>query len=96
MTTEHTPAPWEIFNDFGVMRIVKRKGSALEIAQIKVAGDGEEDFDEAEANAKLIAAAPELLEALIISLDYEMTEVEIAHWEQKARAAIAKATGNAE
>jgi hypothetical protein len=64
------------------------------IADVSLAYDG------AEANARLIAAAPELLEALIL-LEHEMVESGNAGstdygWKpaiEKTRAAIAKATG---
>jgi len=46
--------------------------------------------NESRANAKLIAAAPELLEALKAILLYE--EIDESEVHEKARAAIAKAT----
>jgi len=52
-------------------------------------------WDEAGANARLIAAAPELLEALEMLMPQEPQEADSydrAMWEN-ARAAIAKATG---
>ena len=67
------------------------KGRGITIAETR-AGSGNEEFD-----ARLIAAAPELLEALKDMLNAEntypyggMSESEIAAI-QKARAAIAKA-----
>ena len=45
-----------------------------------------------EANARLIAAAPDLLEALEAALN-EADGVKITAWEDAARAAIAKARG---
>ncbi len=89
MKTKHTPAPWEIKGsikdgDFWI------NGESHNYDTVIVANP---DFIVSEANARLISAAPALLECLIMSLDYDMTEVEIAHWEQKARSAISKATG---
>lgn len=63
---------------------------------VAIVVDGRDEFDlemaELKANAILIAAAPDLLEALQAALDYgSMTG---ASWiEDKALAAIAKATG---
>jgi len=60
MTTKHTPAPW-IDNGEGL--IVSNKG---DVATIAAAYDLHNDYTgtEQEANARLIAAAPELLELL--------------------------------
>jgi len=46
--------------------------------------------DEIAANARLISAAPELLEALKWAVDNPNDD---AYWIEQARAAIAKATG---
>lgn len=55
MKTNHTPAPWSFGHNIGVYA----EGDA-HIADISPS----RNFDETLANAKLIAAAPELLEAL--------------------------------
>ncbi len=52
---EHTPGPWKVGRDHdGSLKV----GSGLDVAYVLGQGSG------AEANARLIAAAPELLEAL--------------------------------
>ena len=53
------------------------------------------EWKEAEANARLIAAAPELLEALqnMLGLTEASDYMGVGEIEQQARAAIAKATG---
>ncbi len=88
----HTPGPWEMIKEIGndgglSCKIVS--GNKAVIALAKHA-DGNK-----EANARLIAAAPELLEALIDLLDdsdeYDKRPIGIVA--AKARAAIAKATG---
>jgi hypothetical protein len=92
MTTKHTPAPWEIKGslkdgDFWI------NGESHNYDTVIVANP---DFIVSEANAKLIAAAPDLLEALIeIIARYDrygnhvpMPSADI----EKSRAAIAKAT----
>lgn len=69
MNTKHTPAPWEADNTgFGKMQIWNAKEARMDfndlhliatIHSVEVKGD-----NQLKANAKLIAAAPELLEAL--------------------------------
>ena len=97
---KHTPGPWVTENDHIVVRNYDGKLTRLDsIAKVFP------DFplsDEAIANARLIAAAPDLLDALKVMLHgEEIGECEcqktgfprlITRWE-KARAAIAKAEG---
>lgn len=66
MSTKHAAGPWVVKrslskNAFNVIGIVP--GSKYKIAQCPFVPDSL-DEDEAEANAKLIASAPKLLEAL--------------------------------
>ena len=87
MTTKHTPAPWHYYT----------KGSDIYVEDAKENGianirrNFELPFNEKMANAKLIAAAPELLEILqlMAEKDFEFLEYERI----LARQAIAKATG---
>ena len=60
----HTPGPWEIESSFdpGYKSISAQKHTAL--AQVVWCMEDEDRSPECEANAHLIAAAPELLEAL--------------------------------
>lgn len=61
MNTHHTPGPWSIqADDLDSFTIYSEQ---MNIAEILAIG-GEGMSDEGEANARLIAAAPELLEAL--------------------------------
>lgn len=59
MTNSHTPAPWNIFGT--TIWVGKFQAHAIDIAKVVNEGIVRQDF---EANAHLIAAAPELLEAL--------------------------------
>ena len=92
MSTKHTPGPWEaVYNDH--YWDIKLEGSYERIgdtctSQFLSSGDNEE------ANARLIAAAPELLEALGTLerlAGTGMTQDEPAR--VAARAAIRKALG---
>jgi len=63
---KHTPAPWEVRG-----WSIKHPGNGVRIARVeepdkrlKQFGDYEEDEAVCRANARLIAAAPDLLEAL--------------------------------
>ena len=100
----HTPAPWHVgagngegsvFSADGRMRLTD-KGTALYPVCTVIDFDGE-----AEANARLIAAAPELLEALIdcgsvlqsIENQIKGKSVAITLVLEKFRAVITKVTG---
>lgn len=87
MPHSFTPGPWETLSfsqhelqtDFAMVKIGKR---------VHMVGYSDED----KANARLIAAAPDLLAALEALLDYE-NGIQKSIAEQMARAAIAKAGG---
>jgi len=93
---KHTPGPWAIVTGQGwrnaaIRPIVMGQQSQHTLARIL-------PNDDCEANARLIAAAPELLEALKGLLadisDYQTTNNlggQRNHWQVIARAAIAKA-----
>jgi hypothetical protein len=97
--TKHTPAPWKIERSGMYLTIQTNSWTMAEVFR--------SDYDSAtviqtqEANAKLIAAAPDLLEALIAMV--AMVERELSLGKNvildggsvayKARAAITKATG---
>ena len=90
MNTQHTPGPWAIYvNAPSDVVIRKMSKDGYELCAIARVSSGY-------ANAHLIAAAPELLEALdaalklielVMPIDGDVT--------RKARAAIAKAKGGA-
>lgn len=86
MKAQHTPGPWK--NDDGTIR----SSCGVSIAAVlNIAWPLGRKPENPEANARLIAAAPELLEALEGLLE----EVEgcMCTYEMVARAAISKATG---
>ena len=89
MITQHTPGPWRDGQD-GNCRVYGPDGQGEDSGLIAVVYKGR-------ANARLIAAAPDLLDALFRTLNYiENTETELGillGCGDAARAAIAKATG---
>lgn len=89
----HTPGPWAHINPDGfTVRHPQVYSDTGPVCNATWLGDGR--IDELRANARLIAAAPELLDALM----------ELADWYREhtglpptaANAAIAKATGAAD
>lgn len=93
MNTPHTPGPWYADGDH-----VVKHDYAQDIICVPPRGDAyRRPYEEARANACLIAAAPDLLAALarlvdfVSALDEFPEEIEDAH--EQARAAIAKAKG---
>jgi hypothetical protein len=96
---QHTPGPWKAVRNASFWEVVTPLlGQTLDQANeyspslAYVWGEGEE---QAEANARLIAAAPDLLEALRTARDHiDMDALEISHCKdaERIRAAIAKAT----
>ena len=99
MTSKHTPGPWSYIGDDETGGIKFAEVAAGEIgtrAHRSVAwciGVDERRLDAAtKANARLIAAAPDLLEALKAVLNHPLTHLD-GTTEPLVRAAIAKATG---
>ena len=86
----HTPGPWGVGEGNWSSRVVAPVRYSTEPKEVGVfAGRGRA---EDEANARLCAAAPEMLEALRFWLDYQGDNCD-ADFEPIARAAIAKAEG---
>jgi len=100
--TKHTPAPWTYHISDNCQSEFEIHGDCCQIGTVERwdGDDDEEVMAEAEANAQLIAAAPELFDALreLVARDraeaaasgFEDTEMT---WLEDARRAIAKATG---
>lgn len=98
MTQPHTPGPWSVIQGF---RGIVISGFAYEVAHCDDTRDNSPPETEIAANARLIAAAPDMLDAL------RMAEKEFSGWSWTGnarnkgpyddrlahiRAAIAKAT----
>jgi hypothetical protein len=100
MTTKHTPGPWyvgsgtyECRNIYSVASVTDDEGFTYQPIVATAEDDGIGCWD---ANARLIAAAPDLLEALRSAVNdadaWGLADDE-CDWLPLARAAIARATG---
>lgn len=100
MTTEHTPGPWAADGRGGTISAARPACSDVVTDRVVVceawSGDS---IAEAAANRRLVAAAPELLDALwAMATSFHDVEWMDPHKQiaaRMARAAIAKATGGA-
>ena len=100
---KHTPGPWTVTADgagWYIEATPERGHSLAFIASPEFQEEPDTSASEAEANASLIAAAPDLLEALqwLVDIlpDPDLDNDELQRtWTRRARAAIAKATGGA-
>lgn len=91
MERKHTKGPWEVVVAGGERGKTTIAHSA-QFAIISGAGD-ERDIETKVADAFLIAAAPDLLEALEELLAHATFAGIASHYEMAARSAIAKAEG---
>lgn len=94
-TTKHTPAPWTINSGKNAIKIT---GGNDNNGYYFIAALGSGLKSEDEANARLIAAAPELLEAAMTAANDFLSRVngepsDQNHWYWGLRRAIAKAKG---
>lgn len=91
MTTKHTPGPWATHLVDETVVVIPRRPLPQQISML---GHSEVADDEDYANARLIAAAPELLAALegLLAVSVDTTSDELLAM-MAARAAIATAKG---
>lgn len=88
----HTPGPWQlrtVDQSLGTIETADGKFIIANTCQLR-ANDYQSNHAERRANARLIAAAPDLLEALELIAN---TGMDARQCMLTARAAIAKATG---
>jgi len=94
---KHTPAPWKIERDRGDGKVIaiSNPGDGWERLYVEVCSD-DCDREVAQANARLIAAAPDLLEALKAIKESAEDGRDCPEWLlerlQDANAALRKAT----
>lgn len=88
--SKYTPGPW-------TAHATGHARSGKPEYEIHWSADGEcvAEIVHGEADAKLISAAPDLLEALKYALSYQPKDDSCDPWASDARAAIAKAKGGA-
>ena len=103
--SKHTPGPWGIERLHGEINVIscnERDGAAKDMGIVYVLardvggmihGEQFDDRSEVEANARLMAAAPELLDALVDLLPLISPLKAESQQVANASAAIAKATG---
>lgn len=94
--SQHTPGPWKAHVDDGGIWVEPPNPNEPVICDIVLRANAASTLSavEDEANANLIAAAPEMLEALEASLAY--VDIRVFGWleyEKQVRAAISKAKG---
>jgi len=102
ISTQHTPGPWLLNTQYADIEVRGPADSGVLIATMAPWGDAADAPSPQAANARLIAAAPELLKTLVGLLD-SMAEIRsgdfvIARdsvWLDAAESVIAKATGSA-
>jgi hypothetical protein len=88
-----TPGPWKWFETEDGRCRINPKGGGLVIAECAVM---EPFSEEQRSNARLIAAAPDLLEALkTLPQSLAATDDDLNRWLESAKAAIAKVDGDA-
>jgi hypothetical protein len=99
MSTQHTPGPWSV-TDGHYPSFKEISGPSFKISVVMWATDlTEDDYRKRDADLHLIAAAPELLEALKLCEGNIASLLASAHpkvygeWLTVVSAAIAKATG---
>lgn len=91
MSALHTPGPWTVLDHHGVHVLAD---GGLTVATVAYQLDFARVPGSVQIqNARLIAASPDLLEALEEAVTEESAYGNGCSWIEKARAAIAKATG---
>lgn len=89
----HTPGPWKTRSHRSNIYVSGGADDSKEELWITVQTPGD---DVRAANARLIAAAPDLLDSLQMALDASLHGIDDHSWEDAAIAAIARATGEAQ
>lgn len=95
---QHTPAPWHLIHSDGQLRVDSERDGAVAVCHILMRGEFKMP-SECVANARLIAAAPDLLAVVeMVNRIWSHDQTENLHPESPAailRAALKKAKGEA-
>lgn len=98
--SKHTRGSWTVLPEEEGVHYIRIRGTRLgeryKIANVHMPdynNPSRSEFVESRANARLIAAAPDLLEALQAMLVERSPAAQLSNACQQARSAIAKATG---
>jgi spermidine/putrescine-binding protein len=93
--SKHTPGPWVTGNGKNGTRAETSVYAEIGDIYVKIAWcDATLGYPHCVANARLIAAAPDLLEALkTLPQSLAATDDDLNRWLERAKAAIAKAEG---
>ncbi len=92
MTNKHTPGPWHTIREGSSTVYVESRIGGGWVQEVSSCGPTANGSEEQEANARLIAAAPELLDALEMVMKKYSKHLDGFAFEQ-CHAAISKATG---
>lgn len=101
MTTTFTPGPWFTHREgFSTVYVEARIRPGV-IQEVAACGPTEAGQDQQEANARLIAMSPDLLNLLNEAVELQrknygdgmILHMDMAEWAKKAEAVIAKSTG---
>lgn len=92
---KHTPGPWETYHECGDESVLGPDGFMVADCAIFSLRPGAPTVERCRANARLIAAAPDMLAALraLVPADFDQHPDDFTEEWHAARAAIAKATG---
>lgn len=100
--SKHTPGPWVIgeSDSRGIHCVDARdpnRAGIIELCEVFGVQQDDKEDDVSRANARLIAAAPDLLEALKLAVNQNYHDMQMTGEELRiCEMAIAKATGSAE
>lgn len=90
--SKHTPGPWFVNDRYKQTKYIEARIGGGMLQEVAACGPTEVR-EQQEANARLIAAAPDLLDALEDALCFLAMNGGYDYATNKARVAIAKATG---
>lgn len=92
--TKHTPGPWILRSAGELLNEIPHPFDFVEVSKQRYITTEGKSEREANANARLIAAAPDMLSALLDVLDFwDDPNMSMSELKERVRDAIAKAQG---